>query len=123
MLSVSSALNSYKSMSLVCSKTHLFVIAIQVVLITLQALPIERCPQFRDQPPGSTATYNGKCYIFYNRQPLNLRESLAFCRSRGGTLVDESNPALQGFISWELWRRHRYNTITYSLVNSCQNYF
>jgi len=75
--------------------------------LALQALPIERCPQFRDQPPGSTATYNGKCYIFYNRQPLNFKESLAFCRSRGGTLVDESNPALQGFISWELWRRHR----------------
>lgn len=82
-----------------------------VTLLILQALPIERCPQFRDQPPGSTATYNGKCYIFYNRQPLNLRESLAFCRSRGGSLVDESNPALQGFISWELWRRHRYYMI------------
>ena len=75
--------------------------------LALQALPIERCPQFRDQPPGSTATYNGKCYVFYNRQPLSFKESLAFCRSRGGTLVDESNPALQGFISWELWRRHR----------------
>lgn len=72
-----------------------------------QALPIERCPQFRDQPPGSTATYNGKCYIFYNRQPMIFREALSFCRARGGTLVDESNPALQGFISWELWRRHR----------------
>lgn len=72
-----------------------------------QALPIERCPQFRDQPPGSTATYNGKCYIFYSRQPLNFRDSLAFCRARGGELVSESNPALQGFISWELWRRHR----------------
>lgn len=75
-----------------------------------QALPIERCPQFRDQPPGSTATYNGKCYIFYNRQPLQFREALNFCRTRGGTLVDESNPALQGFISWELWRRHRSDT-------------
>ncbi|XP_050542396.1 uncharacterized protein LOC126906135 [Daktulosphaira vitifoliae] len=79
----------------------------EAFVYTDQALPIERCPQFRDQPPGSTATYNGKCYIFYNRQPMNLRESLAFCRSRGGTLVDESNPALQGFVSWELWRRHR----------------
>ncbi|XKL59627.1 hypothetical protein PGB90_000643 [Kerria lacca] len=79
----------------------------ETFVYTDQALPIERCPQFRDQPPGSTATYNGKCYIFYNRQPLNLRDALAFCRSRGGTLVDESNPALQGFISWELWRRHR----------------
>lgn len=38
---------------------------------------------------------------------MNLRDALAFCRSRGGSLVDESNPALQGFISWELWRRHR----------------
>lgn len=38
---------------------------------------------------------------------MNLRDSLGFCRSRGGTLVDESNPALQGFVSWELWRRHR----------------
>lgn len=79
----------------------------EAFVYTDQALPIERCPQFRDQPPGSTATYNGKCYIFYNRQPMNLRDSLGFCRSRGGTLVDESNPALQGFVSWELWRRHR----------------
>ncbi|XP_018338523.1 PREDICTED: uncharacterized protein LOC108746318 isoform X2 [Trachymyrmex septentrionalis] len=78
----------------------------EAFVYTDQALPIERCPQFRDQPPGSTATYNGKCYIFYNRHPLIFKEALAFCRSRGGTLVDESNPALQGFISWELWRRH-----------------
>ncbi|XP_012279184.1 uncharacterized protein LOC105699061 [Orussus abietinus] len=82
----------------------------EAFVYTDQALPIERCPQFRDQPPGSTATYNGKCYIFYNRQPLNFRDALGFCRSRGGTLVDESNPALQGFISWELWRRHRSDT-------------
>ncbi|XP_026470514.1 uncharacterized protein LOC113374759 [Ctenocephalides felis] len=79
----------------------------EAFVYTDQALPIERCPQFRDQPPGSTATYNGKCYSFYSRQPLAFREALAFCRSRGGTLVDESNPALQGFVSWELWRRHR----------------
>ncbi|XP_050580784.1 uncharacterized protein LOC126917668 isoform X2 [Bombus affinis] len=82
----------------------------EAFVYTDQALPIERCPQFRDQPPGSTATYNGKCYIFYNRQPMIFREALAFCRARGGTLVDESNPALQGFISWELWRRHRSDT-------------
>ncbi|XP_057333531.1 uncharacterized protein LOC130672805 isoform X1 [Microplitis mediator] len=82
----------------------------EAFVYTDQALPIERCPQFRDQPPGSTATYNGKCYIFYNRQPMQFREALAFCRARGGTLVDESNPALQGFISWELWRRHRSDT-------------
>ncbi|XP_031831619.2 uncharacterized protein LOC116426602 isoform X1 [Nomia melanderi] len=82
----------------------------EAFVYTDQALPIERCPQFRDQPPGSTATYNGKCYIFYNRQPMIFREALAFCHARGGTLVDESNPALQGFISWELWRRHRSDT-------------
>ncbi|XP_065220513.1 uncharacterized protein LOC135845675 isoform X1 [Planococcus citri] len=82
----------------------------ETFVYTDQALPIERCPQFRDQPPGSTATYNGKCYIFYNRQPLNLRDAKTFCESRGGSLVTESNPALQGFISWELWRRHRSDT-------------
>ncbi|XP_012256833.2 uncharacterized protein LOC105686509 isoform X2 [Athalia rosae] len=82
----------------------------EAFVYTDQALPIERCPQFRDQPPGSTATYNGKCYIFYNRQPISFRDALGFCRARGGTLVDESNPALQGFISWELWRRHRSDT-------------
>ncbi|XP_063372812.1 seizure protein 6 homolog [Cydia amplana] len=79
----------------------------EAFVYTDQALPIERCPQFRDQPPGSTATYNGKCYIFYDRQPTNFRDAIGFCRGRGGSLVDESNPALQGFISWELWRRHR----------------
>ncbi|KAJ9583467.1 hypothetical protein L9F63_022192 [Diploptera punctata] len=79
----------------------------EAFVYTDQALPIERCPQFRDQPPGSTATYNGKCYIFYNRQQLNFKDALDFCRNRRGTLLDESNPALQGFISWELWRRHR----------------
>ncbi|KAI4492039.1 hypothetical protein M0802_010164 [Mischocyttarus mexicanus] len=84
----------------------------EAFVYTDQALPIERCPQFRDQPPGSTATYNGKCYIFYNRQPLIFGDALNFCRTRGGTLVDESNPALQGFISWELWRRHRRSDTT-----------
>jgi hypothetical protein len=79
----------------------------ETFVYTDQALPIERCPSFRDQPPGALASYNGKCYIFYNRQPMNLRDALQFCRSRGGTLINESNPALQGFISWELWRRHR----------------
>ncbi|XP_011860951.1 PREDICTED: uncharacterized protein LOC105558062 [Vollenhovia emeryi] len=82
----------------------------EAFVYTDQALPIERCPQFRDQPPGSTATYNGKCYIFYNRNPLMFNDALTFCRDRGGTLVDESNPALQGFLSWELWRRHRGDT-------------
>ena len=79
----------------------------EAFVYTDQALPIERCPTFRDQPPGSTATYNGKCYIFYNQQPTDFQGALEFCSSRGGTLVDESNPALQGFLSWELWRRHK----------------
>ncbi|XP_058445168.1 uncharacterized protein LOC131426449 isoform X2 [Malaya genurostris] len=82
----------------------------EAFVYTDQALPIERCPAFRDMPPGASASYNGKCYIFYNRQPASLRDALAFCRSRGGTLINESNPALQGFISWELWRRHRSDT-------------
>ncbi|XP_043216891.1 sushi, von Willebrand factor type A, EGF and pentraxin domain-containing protein 1-like isoform X3 [Amphibalanus amphitrite] len=79
----------------------------EAFVYTDQALPIERCPQFRDQPPGSTATYNGKCYTFYNQQPQRFSEAQEFCQSRGGTLIDETNPALQGFLSWELWRRHR----------------
>jgi len=79
----------------------------EAFVYTDQALPIERCPTFRDQKPGSTATYNGKCYIFYGQQPRDFEGALDFCRERGGSLVDESNPALQGFLSWELWRRHR----------------
>ncbi len=71
------------------------------------ALSIEQCPSFRDQPLGSTSTYNGKCYIFYNNQPLNFDNARRFCEVRGGTLVDETSPALQGFLSWELYRRHR----------------
>ena len=74
----------------------------------VKALPIERCPQFRDQEPGSSATYNGKCYLFHDNQPLNFNEARQFCEARGGSLIDETNPALQGFVSWELWRRHRY---------------
>ncbi len=79
----------------------------EAFVYTDQALPIERCPQFRDQPPGSTATYNSKCYIFYSQQSLRFEEARQFCASRGGSLVDDSNPALQGFLSWEMWRRHR----------------
>lgn len=73
----------------------------------VSALPIERCPSFRDQPLGSTSTYNGKCYLFYNNQPRNLISARRFCEIRGGNLIDESSPALQGFLSWELFRRHR----------------
>jgi len=79
----------------------------EAFVYTDQALPIERCPTFRDQRPGSSATYNGKCYIFYDNQPRDFLEAESFCSERGGSLVDESNPALQGFLSWELWRRHR----------------
>lgn len=74
---------------------------------TDQALPVERCPSFRDQPLGSVATYNGKCYIFYNNQQLDFAEANSTCEERGGSLVDETSPALQGFLSWELYRRHR----------------
>ncbi|XP_054709070.1 uncharacterized protein LOC129218772 [Uloborus diversus] len=79
----------------------------EAFVYTDQALPIERCPSFRDQPLGSTATYNGKCYIFYNNQPRNLLSARRFCEIRGGNLIDETSPALQGFLSWELFRRHR----------------
>lgn len=71
------------------------------------ALSIEQCPSFRDQPLGSTSTYSGKCYIFYNNQPMTFDNAKRFCEVRGGTLVDETSPALQGFLSWELYRRHR----------------
>lgn len=67
----------------------------------------EQCPSFRDQPLGSTATYNGKCYIFYHNQPTTFESAKRLCEIRGGTLVDETSPALQGFLSWELYRRHR----------------
>ncbi|KAF2350729.1 C-type lectin-like [Trinorchestia longiramus] len=79
----------------------------EAFVYTDQALPIERCPSFRGQPLGSTATYNGKCYIFYNDLALNFDDALETCRDRGGSLIDETNPALQGFLSWELWMRHR----------------
>uniref|UniRef100_A0A6A7G4S0 CUB and sushi domain-containing protein 3 n=1 Tax=Hirondellea gigas TaxID=1518452 RepID=A0A6A7G4S0_9CRUS len=79
----------------------------EAFVYTDQALPIERCPSFRGQPLGSTATYNGKCYIFYNDLALNFDKALETCRDRGGSLIDETNPALQGFLSWELWMRHR----------------
>ncbi|CAG2101422.1 unnamed protein product [Medioppia subpectinata] len=79
----------------------------ETFVYTDHALSIEQCPSFRDQPLGSTSTYNGKCYIFYNNQPLNFDSARRFCEVRGGSLVDETSPALQGFLSWELYRRHR----------------
>ncbi|XP_040066636.1 uncharacterized protein LOC115308197 [Ixodes scapularis] len=82
----------------------------EVFVYTDQALPVERCPSFRDQPLGSTTTYNGKCYIFYDNQPAPFEASMRFCEARGGTLVDETSPALQGFLSWELYKRHRHDS-------------
>ncbi|RWS10699.1 sushi: von Willebrand factor type A: EGF and pentraxin domain-containing protein 1-like protein [Dinothrombium tinctorium] len=79
----------------------------ETFVYTDHALSIEQCPSFRDQPLGSTSTYNGKCYIFYNNQPMNFENAKRFCEIRGGSLVDETSPALQGFLSWELYRRHR----------------
>lgn len=79
----------------------------EALVYTDQALPLERCPSFRDQYPGSISAYNGKCYLFHNTEPKSFDSALEFCRSRGGSLVDETSPALQGFLSWELWRRHR----------------
>ncbi|GAB6022228.1 Lectin C-type domain [Chamberlinius hualienensis] len=79
----------------------------EAFLYTDQALPTESCPSFRDQPLGSTATYNGRCYIFYNNHPMTFEGARRYCQSQGGSLVDETSPALQGFLSWELWRRHR----------------
>ncbi|UXI16415.1 mRNA export protein [Sarcoptes scabiei] len=79
----------------------------ELFVYTDHALSIEQCPTFRDKPLGGTSTYDGKCYIFYNEQPLNLENAKKFCDVRGGTLVDETSPALQGFLSWELYRRHR----------------
>lgn len=73
------------------------------------ALPIESCPSSRDQPLGSTATYNGKCYIFNNNHRLSFENARRACQVNGGSLVDETSPALQGFLSWELWRRHRHD--------------
>ncbi|UYV76990.1 CTLSE2 [Cordylochernes scorpioides] len=79
----------------------------EAYVYTDQALPVERCPGFRDQPLANVATYNGKCYHFYPHRPLNFEAALRFCESRGGSLIDETSPALQGFLSWELYRRHR----------------
>ncbi|KAG1668922.1 Sushi, von Willebrand factor type A, EGF and pentraxin domain-containing protein 1 [Nymphon striatum] len=79
----------------------------ETFVYTDQALPIERCPSFRDQPLGSTATYSGKCYIFYKNLKMNFENAKSFCERRGGSLVDETSAGIQGFLSWELWRRRR----------------
>lgn len=79
----------------------------EAFVYTDRALSIEQCPSFRDQPLGSTSTYSGKCYVFYNNQPMTFDNAKRFCDIRGGSLVDEISPALQGFFSWELYRRHQ----------------
>jgi len=79
----------------------------ETFVYTDRALSIEQCPSFRDQPLGSTSTYNGKCYIFYNNQPMTFDNGKRFCEIRGGSLVDETSPSLQGFLSWEIYRRHK----------------
>ena len=79
----------------------------EAFVYTDRALSIEQCPSFRDQPLGSTSTYNGKCYIFYNNQPMTFDNAKRFCEIRGGSLVDETSPSLQGFLSWEIYRRHK----------------
>lgn len=79
----------------------------EAFVYTDRALSIEQCPSFRDQPLGSTSTYNGKCYIFYNNQPMTFENAKRFCEIRGGSLVDETSPSLQGFLSWEIYRRHK----------------
>lgn len=38
---------------------------------------------------------------------MTFTQSKLFCEKRGGSLVNQISPALQGFLSWELYRRHR----------------
>ncbi len=59
-------------------------------MYTDQALPIERCPQFRDQEPGSSATYNGKSFT---ARPLDR------CRRQRSLIL----PLFNG------WKRSRRN--------------
>ncbi|XP_022238408.1 limulus clotting factor C-like [Limulus polyphemus] len=70
-------------------------------------LSIKRCPYFRNEPHGNIATYNGKCYIFYNSLSMTFQEAKQFCSTRKGSIIDETSPSLQGFLSWELYKRHK----------------
>jgi len=38
---------------------------------------------------------------------MNFENAKRFCEVRGGSLVDETSPSLQGFLSWEIYRRHK----------------
>ncbi|XP_076318875.1 uncharacterized protein LOC143229897 [Tachypleus tridentatus] len=79
----------------------------EVFVYTDQALSIERCPYFRNEPHGNIATYNGKCYIFYSNYRMTFQEAKQFCSIRKGSLIDETSPSLQGFLSWELYKQHK----------------
>ena len=38
---------------------------------------------------------------------MTFPQAKTFCEKRGGSLVNQISPALQGFLSWELYRRHK----------------
>ncbi|MCL4146520.1 UNVERIFIED_CONTAM: hypothetical protein GTU68_048270, partial [Idotea baltica] len=45
--------------------------------------------------------------IFHSEAPLNFDDAFDVCQSRGGSLLDETNPASTRIpLFWELWRRH-----------------
>lgn len=76
--------------------------------IFIPVVPVEQCPQFEDVS-SNIATYNGKCYLFYSEEPRTLENAAKFCSAQGGSIIHETSPALQGFLSWELYKRHRKN--------------
>ncbi|XP_054717691.1 uncharacterized protein LOC129227128 [Uloborus diversus] len=80
----------------------------EAFVYTDQVVPVEQCPQF-EQESITTATYNSKCYLFHSSHPRTLESATKFCGLQGGSLVHETSPALQGFLSWELYKRHRKN--------------
>ncbi|GFW09592.1 sushi, von Willebrand factor type A, EGF and pentraxin domain-containing protein 1 [Trichonephila clavipes] len=80
----------------------------ETFVYTDQVVPVEQCPEF-DQEAATVATYNGKCYLFYSSNPRTLDSATKFCALQGGSLIHDTSPALQGFLSWELYKRHRKN--------------
>ncbi|XP_055934683.1 uncharacterized protein LOC129964041 [Argiope bruennichi] len=80
----------------------------ETFVYTDQVVPVEQCPDF-DQEAATVATYNGKCYLFYSNNPRTLDSAIKFCALQGGSLIHDTSPALQGFLSWELYKRHRKN--------------
>ncbi|KFM73039.1 Sushi, von Willebrand factor type A, EGF and pentraxin domain-containing protein 1, partial [Stegodyphus mimosarum] len=79
----------------------------EAFVYTDQVVPVQQCPQFEEET--STATYNGKCYLFHSNKPRTLEGATKFCELQGGSMVHETSPALQGFLSWELYKRHKKN--------------